>query len=366
LVPVHRPEIEEEFGELAGLREQFNLELQDEAVKLAATASPKSEIVHWQAIFQQVHVHRESGKWTWNSEWAPFYYPRSDDFWKTLYDVIYAKLIPEFEQRGIEHLVISPDGSISPLPHHLLRDASNRRLCDRFRVSYSPNILGLTTCLAEEQSDVRTLPAVLVADPKQSIRFAAWECVNVASVLGTSATILDLQDACVDRIREACAGAGIFHFSGHALFDWSAPEASYLRVAAKGKMGLAEIRSLQLNSNALVFLSACGSARTGHSVDRCESLGIVNAFLDAGAATVIGTLWPVEGAATALVAHWFYRAWYAEGKGRLESLNEATARLRDATRSECENILSDRVRFRGDKPFADEYFWGAFALYGAW
>lgn len=366
MVPVLRPEMEEEFRGLAELREDFNYGLPNDAVELVAKASPESEVVHWQAIFQQIHVCQEDGNWIWKSEWGSFYYSRSDDFWQTLYDVIYAKIVPEFEQRGIEHLVISPDGSISSLPHHLLRDTSNRRLCDRFRVSYLPNLLALTTCLVEEQSDARTLPAILVADPSLSIRFAAWECADVASTLGTSATLLNPQDARVDRIREVCSGAGIFHFSGHALFDWAAPEASYLSIASKGKMGLAEIRSLQLASGALVFLSACGSARTSHSVDRCESHGIVNAFFDAGAATVIGTLWPVEGAAAALVAHWFYRAWYAEGKGRLESLNEATARLREATRTECESILSSRVRLRGDKPFADEYFWGAFALYGAW
>ena len=131
---------------------------------------------------------------------------------------------------------------------------------------------------------------------------------------------------------------------------------------------LAEIRSLQFASGALVFLSACSTARTGHSVERCSPHGIVTVFFEAGAATVIGTLWPVEGIATALVAHWFYRCWRIEGKGRLESLNEATTRLREVTRAECEQILavSERLRLRGEKPFADEYHWGSFVLYGAW
>ena len=115
-----------------------------------------------------------------------------------------------------------------------------------------------------------------------------------------------------DRIQQVCSGSGIFHFSGHAVFDWSKPDTSCLKFTGKERPGLAEIRSLQFAPGALVFLSACGTARTGHSVERCSPHGIVNAFFEAGAATAISTLWPVEGAAAALVAHWFYRAWHSD------------------------------------------------------
>ena len=334
-VPVHRPDIEEEFRDLANMR-GFRWQAQDEGMKPSVGVAPKSEVVHWQPIFRQIHIYQENAKWAWKPEWSKIYYEASDDFWKTLYDVIYAKIVPEFEQRGIRHLIISPDGSLMSLPHHLLRDASNCRLGDKFQVSYSPNLLALTACLQADRFDAHASSAVLVVDPKKSLRFAAWECADIASVLGTAAFLVAPEDANIDRIQQMCSGAGIFHFSGHAVFDWSTPDASYLRVAKDETMGLAEIRSLRFASGALVFLSACGTARTGHSVERCSPREIVNAFFEAGASTVIGTLWPVEGAATALVAHWFYRAWYFEGKGRLESLNEATRRLREVTHAECE------------------------------
>lgn len=131
-------------------------------------------------------------------------------------------------------------------------------------------------------------------------------------------------------------------------------------------MGLADLRDLRFHPGALVFLNACDTGRQGAVGLRASSRGIVSSLLEAGAATVICSLWPVDSAAAALVAHWFYQAWVSERKARLESLQLATRKLRESRRSECEEILKKRISFGGDKPFGDEFYWGAFVLYGAW
>jgi len=115
-----------------------------------------------------------------------------------------------------------------------------------------------------------------------------------------------------------------------------------------------------------VFLSACHTGRHGTGAGRASSRGIVSALLEAGVASVVCTLWPVHSLAAALVSHWFYQAWISERKARLESLRQATLKLRESSRTECEKILGRRLYLRGERPFEDEYYWGAFVLYGGW
>ena len=64
----------------------------------------------------------------------------------------------------------------------------------------------------------------------------------------------------------------------------------------------------------------------------------------------------------------FYSALFGERKGRLESLELATAALRRLSQSDCAATFGPNhpVFLAGEKPFADAYFWGAFVLYGAW
>jgi CHAT domain-containing protein len=68
--------------------------------------------------------------------------------------------------------------------------------------------------------------------------------------------------------------------------------------------------------------------------------------------------------ASALVSRWFYERWLGAGEERLESLRWATQRLRTASRAECEQALGRRIYKRGERLLADEFYWGAFVLYG--
>jgi CHAT domain-containing protein len=92
----------------------------------------------------------------------------------------------------------------------------------------------------------------------------------------------------------------------------------------------------------------------------------VGALIDAGAATVICTLWPADSHSAALIASWFYESLWHDKRSRIDSLRAATERLRTATRDDCEATLGTRIYVRGKHPFEDEYFWGGFVLYGAW
>lgn len=107
-----------------------------------------------------------------------------------------------------------------------------------------------------------------------------------------------------------------------------------------GLLQVREIRRLPLNAS-LVTLSACD---TGVGPVGEEGVAnIVNAFIGAGAQSVVSTLWEVEDQATAKFMIDFYRQ-LGRGEGKAQALRQAQL---DMLRS-------------GAPP----YYWGGFELVG--
>jgi CHAT domain-containing protein len=89
---------------------------------------------------------------------------------------------------------------------------------------------------------------------------------------------------------------GILHFAAHSLVDEATPDHSAVVLAAgteeDGLLQPREIAHLPL-AGKLVVLSSCRSA-TGAVLAGEGVVGLSHAFLQAGARTVVGTLWPIR------------------------------------------------------------------------
>lgn len=101
----------------------------------------------------------------------------------------------------------------------------------------------------------------------------------------------------------------VVHFAAHALVDEERPERSAIFLAPgvateDGLLQAREIADLPLDGH-IVVLSACGSA-TGAVLAGEGVLGLSRAFLEAGAATVVGTLWTIRDDHAAQFFDWFY------------------------------------------------------------
>ncbi len=87
-------------------------------------------------------------------------------------------------------------------------------------------------------------------------------------------------------------------------------------------MTAAEIRQLNLSRTSLVMLSACesglGQAQAGQGM-----AGMFSSFHAAGAENVIGTLWPVDDAATVAFVERFYDHLWRQGKSVTEAIRGA-------------------------------------------
>jgi CHAT domain-containing protein len=81
----------------------------------------------------------------------------------------------------------------------------------------------------------------------------------------------------------------------------------------------------------LVVLSACETGLYEMHRDYDQFIGLPGAFLTIGAAGVVGTLWPVSDAATALLMAKFYELHLGASMAPPTALHRAQAWLREAT-----------------------------------
>ncbi len=152
--------------------------------------------------------------------------------------------------------------------------------------------------------------------------------------------LLTGEAATVAALRRQAAQAELLHLACHGEFRGDSPLYSALHLA-DGTLTAAEIEQLPLSAG-LVVLSACETA-LGDAGAGDEGVGLVRAFLIAGAARVLGSLWQVEDGDTAAFMQRFHAAWRAEGC--------AVAALRRAQLEQRE---------RQPHPF----HWAAFTLHG--
>ena len=136
------------------------------------------------------------------------------------------------------------------------------------------------------------------------------EVETIASNLPKPSTILLGASATETQFKQLpLSQYNVLHLALHAYADLEYPDRSALVFAPMehgpddGLLQVREIRDLRLNAD-LVTLSACN---TGVGpVGEAGIANIVNAFIEAGATTVMSTLWEVEDHATSQLMTRFY------------------------------------------------------------
>ncbi len=203
------------------------------------------------------------------------------------------------EDRSPPKLVIVPHGPLHQAPFHALFDGE-RSFFERFEVSYSPSAAVFALCRDIESRDPEKALALGVEDP--SIPAAKSEALAVARLFSDSEALVD-EHATIAALEEKSSGRGVVHLACHGLFRSDNPMFSALKLR-DGWLMAADVMKLDL-SGATVVLSACESGRA-EVVGGDEVLGLTRAFLGAGAATVVVSLWLAQDETTAALMEVFY------------------------------------------------------------
>ncbi len=299
----------------------------------------------------------------------------SEDLWRMVVGPVSGRL----RDWPVQAVIFVPQGGLQFFPLHAAWRETNgerRYLLDRLDVSYAPSALSFKVAYA--RAHTRPVGRALVAGvgKYQSLPplvFAAEEARSVARIAGAE-PLLDVDKA---TLFKSVTGKGVVHLSCHGAFDWEG-EASgpSLFLYDDERVTMAEIVArLDLNETRLATLSACESGIVDSDIPD-EAIGLPAGFLQAGAAGVLATLWPVDEESTAVFMEHFYSLLIEEKKSPVPALRETQVWLRDLTMKRLKEVGTDAglnawmrlsmTRHLGaeDTPFDAPYFWAGFTITG--
>lgn len=244
------------------------------------------------------------------------------------------------------NILIVPHGSLHYLPFHALNDGSRYLISDHM-VSYLPSASFLKFCqpkttphegfLVVGHSNHGKLPDVIE------------EARAVARLWG-GLSLLEEQ-ATLDNIRKNSAACRAVHIAAHGEFRSDNPLFSGLAFE-DGWLTTLDVFNWELSAS-LVVLSAC---ETGRNIvgGGDELLGLMRAYLYAGASTLVLSQWAVEDKASSLFMQRFYRE-LSKGLTKGESLRIAQLSFIEAGSEITGHEFGD---------FSHPYFWAPFMLIG--
>jgi CHAT domain-containing protein len=249
-----------------------------------------------------------------------------------LAQTLFNELLAPIEDYGKKtDLVIIPDGELHLLPFSSLVNRNNYVLSSH-TVDVAPSSTAYELLkLQSEERERAELPYIGVAawtqkadhrnpilravdGPERSefvpLPYSKAEVETIASDLPKPNTILLGADATETRFKQlSTESTEVIHLALHGYADVDYPDRSALIFAPEqngpddGLLQVREIRQLHIRAK-LVTLSACdtGIGPVGES----DVANIVNAFIEAGADSVVSTLWEVEDESTEHLMTTFY------------------------------------------------------------
>jgi CHAT domain-containing protein/Tfp pilus assembly protein PilF len=243
----------------------------------------------------------------------------SRNLWKAPLRRLYRQLIQPVEESGLLHgkhrLLIAPHAELHYLPFDALisSEESERFLIERYEVAYVPSA-SVWVRLGE-----RTVPdhlkRVLALAPRDGVLPGSRDEVEaIRRIFGSRTTVFLGSDATERALVRSISRYDVVHLATYGILNKHNPLFSFVELNPvgddDGRLEVHEVFELDLNAN-LVVLSACqtglGSGALADVPAGDDWVGLVRAFLYAGASNVLATIWPVEDRATAGLMEAFYR-----------------------------------------------------------
>ena len=286
---------------------------------------------------------------------------------------LYSRVLSPALGKGSTSVIIVPDGSLHLVPFGAFMDEDGATINRRVTVASVPSATIYFTLKTTATQTTATRPFLGVAfSPGKSdlvqlasnsrgvfdlrkpelkpLQFAREEIMEAAKELGRDSLALDGAAASEAALKAlALRDFEIIHIAAHAIGNDAEPDRAALLLAPgndseDGLWQSREIRQTRLNAD-LVVLSACETG-TGRLEGHEGIMNLAQAFLIAGAKSVVASLWQVDDRSTATLMGFFYEH-LAAGLEVREALRQAQL---------------DFIREFGDK--AQPYYWAGFEVIG--
>lgn len=245
---------------------------------------------------------------------------------------------PLAEALGPRHAVVVPHAALHYLPFAALHDGERFEI-ERREFCRAASAAVLLRCLARRAG--RPGQAWVLGHADARLPAVQHEVEAVAAAF-TRVRVMQGVQASAAALRQAAGDAAVLHVACHAQFRNDSPRFSALHLA-DGLFTARDAARLRLAAP-LVTLSGC---ETGVSaiMPGDELIGLTQAFIAAGAARVIASLWTVQDEGACALMGDLYRQL---GLGAAPAAALRSAQLAALQRQ------------------PHPYFWAAFALHGGW
>jgi len=272
---------------------------------------------------------------------------------------LYGLLIEPIEAagllRGARALVMAAHEDLHYLPFAALRkpNAADPYLVQRYVLTTVPSA-SVWLRLHERTHPPQGGGVLALAPRVDALPGTRSEVASIARVFGRRARVLVGPKATRQELERTASTQEIIHFATYGVLNKHNPLFSFVELApggvpnTDGRLEVHDVFGLDLRAR-LVVLSACQTALGSGALADVPSgddwVGLVEAFLYAGAANVLATLWPVEDRATAGFMERFYTELVA-GRSEAEAL-----------------ALTQRATLRNSAT-ASPFYWAGFSLSG--
>jgi CHAT domain-containing protein len=260
--------------------------------------------------------------------------PAAQQAWRPALRRLYQALVAPVEAAGLLEgkrlLLIAPHAELHYLPFAALlrRGATEQYLIERYDLV---QVLSGSAWvrLAQRPAGDRGEGILALAPRVRQLPATREEVAAIRRIYGSRAQVLLGAAASERALRDGAARPGVLHLATYGVLNKHNPLFSFVELAPggghDGRLEVHEVFGLTLGAR-LVVLSACqtalGSGQLADVPAGDDWVGLVRAFLLAGAANVLATLWPVEDRATASLMDRFYASL---SSGREESQAIAAA-----------------------------------------
>jgi CHAT domain-containing protein len=240
-----------------------------------------------------------------------------------LYDMLLRPISEEI--REYEHVQVIPVMSMYYVPFSAL---INKKSSSDYKYAVEEHHFGYVSStnllsLIMENPEREQKGVLLMGDADGSLP-AAREEVKEINKLVTNGTILIGGEVTLANLLKNTGNASIIHLATHGFLNEKIPSKSNILLAQDKRLSLPEAFNLPLDQTDMVVLSACETGKGGGS--GLEYATMARAFTNAGASTVLATLWKVNDKATKELMVKFY-GYLAEGDDKFTALAKAQREL---------------------------------------
>jgi filamentous hemagglutinin family protein len=289
---------------------------------------------------------------------------------RQMYQWLVEPLEEDLQRLGIKNLVYIMDAGLRSIPLAALHDGKGF-IVENYSVGLMPSLsltdtryvdVKNTSVLAmgaETFPDQNSLPSVPI-----ELSVITGQLWKGKSFLNQAFTFSNLQSA------RSSQPFGIIHLATHAEYQPTDPSNSFIQLW-DSKLRLEQLRQIGLNrpSVELLVLSAC---RTAIGDENAE-LGFAGLAAQAGAKSVLGSLWYVSDEGTlALMIQFYEQLKQAPIKAEALRLSQL-AMIRGEVRLQGRQLITSTGSFPlpsqlallGDRDFTHPYYWSAFTMIGS-